>query len=67
MTEAYGYRLFQYEGDDAGFRSRVRASSSCILDEVNEAGSDRAFVFVDEVQKEPEIFDAIKLANDKEK
>jgi predicted AAA+ superfamily ATPase len=67
MAEKYGFRLFQYEGDDSKFRAQVRSSSSWILNEVQEAGADRAFVFVDEVQKEPEIFDAIKLAYDKAK
>ncbi len=60
-----GYRLFQYEGDDSKFRARVRGSSTCILDDIKSSGADKPFVFVDEVQKEPEIFDAVKLAHDK--
>ena len=66
MSKDHGFRLFQYEGDDSRFRAHIRSSSSWILDEVQASGTDHAFLFVDEVQKEPEIFDAIKLAYDKE-
>ncbi len=31
---AEGYTVFQYEGDDSKFRARVRASSTCILDDI---------------------------------
>ena len=63
--ETQGYQLFQYEGDDSKFRARVRASSSCILDDIRSSGSGKPFIYVDEVQKEPEIFVAVKLAHDK--
>ncbi len=65
MSKELAYQLFQYEGDDSKFRSQVRSSSSCILNDIIAKGADRPFIFVDEVQKEPEIFDALKLAYDK--
>ncbi len=65
MSNEHKYQLFQYEGDDSKFRAQVRSASSCILNEITAKGADRPFIFVDEVQKEPEIFDALKLAYDK--
>ncbi len=62
-----GYEIATYDGDDSLFRTQIRATSRYILDDIQSRGMQRPFVYVDEVQKEPQIFDAIKMAFDKAK
>ncbi len=58
------YAVFQFTGDDLHFRSKVQADTKYIYEAVTSKTTRRAFVFVDEVQKCDEVFDAIKFAFD---
>jgi predicted AAA+ superfamily ATPase len=62
-----GFDVLRYEGDDVRFRASVRENSRLFVNEIVQRGLERPLIFVDEVQKEPEIFDAIKMAFDKQK
>ena len=48
-------------------RSKIRENSRFFVEQIAQKGLARPFIFVDEVQKEPEIFDAVKMAFDKSK
>ncbi len=61
------YDLFNYSGDDVRFRQTVADDSRYILNEVKSKAKKRALVFVDEVQKSEEVFDALKMAFDEAK
>ncbi len=54
-------------GDDTGFRASVAQDSTFIANDVAGKTQDRAFVFVDEVQKCESVFDAVKLVFDRNK
>src|SRR3989338_2816993 len=58
------YAVFQFSGDDARFRQAVSQDTRYILEYVRSQTQRRALVFVDEVQKSEEVFDAIKVAFD---
>ncbi|MGK5089815.1 AAA family ATPase [Bdellovibrionota bacterium FG-2] len=58
------YEIFQFTGDDLHFRSKVQADTKYIFETVSSKTTRRAFVFVDEVQKCEEVFDALKFAFD---
>jgi predicted AAA+ superfamily ATPase len=62
-----GFDILRFEGDDVRFRAHVRENSLLFVNEIVQRGLERPLIFVDEVQKEPEIFDAIKMAFDKQK
>ena len=62
-----GHDVLRFDGDDVQFRSAVRANTRLFIDEIIQNGLSRPFIFVDEIQKEPEIFDALKMAFDKKK
>ncbi len=58
------YEIFSFSGDDAQFRQNVSENSKYILEFVKSKTTKRALVFVDEVQKTEEVFDALKIAFD---
>lgn len=59
------YDCFSFTGDETSFRSAVVQSGSYILDHIKARTNRKSLVFVDEIQKEEAIFDAIKIAFDK--
>lgn len=58
------FEIFQFSGDDLLFRNNVRTDTTYIEKTVVSSTTKRALVFVDEVQKCEEVFDAIKYAYD---
>ncbi len=65
--DSLGFDVFSFDGDDVRFRTKVAKNTNFILEEMSSMGFDKAIVFVDEVQKVPEIFDALKIVFDKAK
>jgi predicted AAA+ superfamily ATPase len=65
QLKASGFEVFSYAGDDTKFRSEVRHHSPLIAEDIGAAGAPRPMVYVDEVQKEAAIFDAIKISFDR--
>jgi len=61
------YEIFRFTGDDIQFRKNVANDSYFILNHVRSTTNKKSIVFVDEVQKCEEIFDAIKIAFDSKK
>ena len=61
------YACFSFSGDDLVFRQAVAADTHYIIKTIRSKTAEKALVFVDEIQKTPEILDAIKLAFDEEK
>lgn len=66
-SQKNNYDLFSYTGDDVRFRQAVSDDSRYILNEVKSKAKKRALVFIDEVQKSEEVFDALKMAFDEAK
>lgn len=64
LDQKNNYDLFSYSGDDVRFRQAVAEDSRYILNDVKSKSKRRALVFVDEVQKSEEVFDALKIAFD---
>ncbi len=62
--EKRDYQIVKFDGDDVRFRTAVSGNSRFILDKIRENGFRRPFLFVDEIQKTPETFDAVKLTFD---
>ncbi len=61
------YQIFEFSGDDSQFRNAVRENSKHLYQEVKGLSTDGVqplLIFVDEVQKSDEIFDALKYAFD---
>jgi predicted AAA+ superfamily ATPase len=58
------FQVITYTGDDTAFRARLRSDSSVIANDVRSRSQRRTLVFVDEVQKSEDVFDAIKIAFD---
>lgn len=58
------FSIFEFSGDDAVFRQAVFADTRTIQNKVRSQTQARALVFVDEIQKSENIFDAIKYAFD---
>lgn len=56
-----------FTGDDVRFRKETQENSQYLLDQVLSKTTGKAFIFVDEVQKCEEIFDALKIAFDSQK
>ncbi len=56
--------VFRFTGDDTYFRSQLHLNSRHITDTIRSKTQKRPFIFVDEVQKSEDIFDAIKIAFD---
>ncbi len=61
------HQVFSYSGDDTLFRQKLIENSQFIYQDVSSKSSKKAFVFVDEVQKSEEVFDALKIAFDRGK
>jgi len=57
---------FTFSGDDLKFRQEIAADTTYLLKTIRSQTSDRALVCIDEIQKTPEILDAVKLAFDEE-
>lgn len=58
------YDVFQFTGDDTIFRNAVNQDTKFIHQQIRSQTQGGALVFVDEVQKSENIFDAIKYAFD---
>jgi len=61
------FQCFSFSGDDLRFRQAIAADTRYLVKSIRSQTSERALVFIDEIQKTPEILDAIKLAFDEEK
>jgi predicted AAA+ superfamily ATPase len=59
------FRIFSFSGDDSVFRQKIIEDSNYLYNEVLLHGPSHALIFVDEVQKVNEVFDALKIAFDK--
>ena len=59
--------VFSFNGDDSVFRQRILEDSKYVYDLVSSKTSDKAIIFVDEIQKCEEVFDSLKIAFDKGK
>lgn len=58
------YQPFLFSGDDAIFRNAVTSDTTYIHKHIRSQTQGRAIIFVDEVQKSENIFDAVKYAFD---
>lgn len=61
---ANGKQVFRYSGDHTAFRAAVSKDSAFLVNEVRSSTQQPAIIFVDEVQRCPDVFDALKLAFD---
>ncbi|MBL6991700.1 MAG: ATP-binding protein [Bacteriovoracaceae bacterium] len=61
------YTIFRFTGDDISFRNQIRKETTYIFNEVISHTTKKAMVFIDEVQKCEEVFDALKYAFDQGK
>lgn len=61
------YDVFSFTGDSSQFRQAIREDSEYLYKQVIAQTSRVALIFIDEVQKCEEIFDAIKIAYDRGK
>lgn len=59
------YEVFSFTGDDVIFRRSVTEDSNFIYNEIRSKTTKSAVVFIDEVQKTEDVFDALKIAFDK--
>ncbi len=58
------FQSFFFTGDDSHFRQVIVENSRYLLEEIAKQTSKRSLIIVDEVQKTPEVFDALKIAFD---
>ena len=58
------YEIFTFSGDDTSFRASVALDSKYIFNHIFSRTQKKSLVFVDEVQKTAEAFDALKYAFD---
>lgn len=61
------FEIFSFSGDDSVFRQKIIEDSKYLYSLVISQTNKRALIFVDEIQKIDEIFDALKIAFDKGK
>lgn len=61
------FQIFEFSGDDIQFRKSVSEDSKYLAQFVQSVTNQKSIVFVDEVQKCEEVFDALKYAFDTEK
>jgi len=61
------FEIFSYSGDDVAFRRQIANDSNYLVNEVKSKTTKKSIIFVDEIQKSEEIFDALKIAFDKGK
>lgn len=59
--------VFRYSGDHTAFRAAISKDSLFLINDVRASTQQSAIIFVDEVQKCPEVFDALKVAFDQGK
>jgi predicted AAA+ superfamily ATPase len=59
------FQTFSYSGDDTIFRVKVTENSKFLVEDIARQTSKPSIIFVDEVQKTPDVFDALKIAFDK--
>lgn len=58
------YQTFSFSGDDVLFRNAISEDTTFIHKHIRSRTQGNALIFVDEVQKSEEIFDAVKYAFD---
>ncbi len=58
------YKIFTFSGDDTLFRNAIHEDTAYIFKHIRSQTQGRALVFVDEVQKSEDIFDAVKYCFD---
>ena len=58
------FECFKFTGDDVLFREAIRADSKHLFNLVKSKTSRNALIFIDEIQKCEEVFDAVKYAYD---
>lgn len=61
-----GFAIFKYSGDDIRFRRAIAEDSRYLIKTIRSQTNERVVIFVDEIQKTPEILDVVKLAHDEE-
>jgi len=61
------YTCFSFSGDDLKFRQAVAEDTRYLLQTIRSRTTEKSLVFIDEIQKTPEILDAVKLAYDEER
>lgn len=64
---ANDFEILSYSGDDTRFRQNLIHDSNFLYNEASSRSNRKKFIFVDEVQKSAEVFDALKIAFDKAK
>ncbi|MCI5064103.1 AAA family ATPase [bacterium] len=60
------YETFSYTGDDLHFREAIAKDTKYLFQDVRAKTQKRAIVFIDEVQKCADVFDAVKYAFDRD-
>jgi predicted AAA+ superfamily ATPase len=58
------FECFRFTGDDVLFREAIRLDSKHLFNLVKSKSSRNALIFIDEIQKCEEVFDAVKYAFD---
>ncbi len=58
------FKIFVFSGDDTLFRNAIHEDTTYIFKHIRSQTNDRSLVFVDEVQKSEDIFDAVKYCFD---
>jgi predicted AAA+ superfamily ATPase len=58
------FDVFSFTGDDALFRQKIIEDTYYLLNSIKAKTNKRALIFIDEVQKIDEAFDAVKIAFD---
>ncbi|MCG2716333.1 MAG: AAA family ATPase [Candidatus Marinimicrobia bacterium] len=60
------FTCFSFSGDDLKFRQAIAEDTTFLIKTIRSRTSDKTLVCIDEIQKTPEILDAVKLAFDEE-
>jgi predicted AAA+ superfamily ATPase len=58
------FEIFKFTGDDVIFRNNVKQNTKYIHDYISSITQKPVLIFIDEIQKSEEIFDAVKYAFD---
>ncbi len=64
LIGTFQFQVFSFTGDDVIFRESIRKDSKYLFDVVRSKTSKKSILFIDEVQKCEEIFDALKYSFD---
>lgn len=67
LLEKNEFQILKFTGDDVQFRQAVASNSRFLLDSAQSQSTKHTLIFVDEVQKTEEVFDALKIAYDSKK